>query len=205
MKTFSHDSGFTFEAPEHWVTPTGVDSLALGAMLGYLSAGQEEGRAREYSQATGNVLTLYSSSDTAEAGALLFVTYLELEDGVELTQSDMKALSDEEREEFMASARVGAEQTVRDLNESFLGFGTYEIDEIKLIDSNNLLCVQLTVEGNFTDETWLISVTVTCPIGAHFFRWETGYNSWGTERELDDAIYVSRSFRMPEQLGTQKR
>ena len=205
MKTFSHESGFTFEAPEHWVTPSGVDSLALGAMLGYLSAGQEEGAAREFSQATGNVLMLYSSKDTENAGASLFVSYLDMGDGAGLSQEDMRALTAKEHEEFIASARVGAEQTVRDLNESFLGFATYRVDEMELVEANGLLCLQLTGEGEFADETWQISVTVTCPIGSHFFRWETVYNSWGNEQDLDDIIYVSQSFRMPEQLGTQER
>lgn len=205
MKSFSHESGFTFEAPEHWVTPSGVDSLALGAVLGYFSAGQEEGLARDYSQATGNVLVLHSASDPAEAGSSLFVTYLKIQNEQGLSQQDLIELSATEREEFVAAARVGAEQTIRDLNDSFLGFATYKIDEFDLVEGNDLICLQQKSEGDFDDDTWQYGVTVTCPIGSHFFRWETVYNSWGSEQDLDDMIYVSRSFKMPEQLGTQRR
>ena len=187
-----------FEAPEHWVTPGGMESIMLGAALGYLSAGQEEGVARDYTRETGNVLTLYSEKNSATAGGLLFVTYLGLGEGAVLTQQAIREMDPIERGELVAAARQGAEQTLRDLNASFLGAGQYEMAEAELVEINGLICFQANFNGKFSDGSWQHSGNVTCPIGSHLFRWETVYSSFSSEQEVEDVKYVSQSFRMKE-------
>lgn len=205
MQTFSHESGFVFEAPQQWVSPDGTDAMLFGIGKSYIAAGQEEGFAQEFAATTGNVLTLYSSEDVENASAALFVTYMDIPGGERLTQETMKNLSEPELDEFVTLARSSATQSIDDMNLSLKGLGTIAIDDLYLIDQHGSLCLQQRTTSEWADGSTSQGVTVTCPVGSHFFRWEISLESFGSDRDYNDVEHILESFRITKQLGAPER